>query len=207
MRRRTSRWCSSARTASPPRTPRSSDSGQRARARGEALREIPAYLQHADVVIVPHLVNPFTESLDPIKAYECLAAGRPTVTTPVAGFRHLGPPVVVAEEGRFVAATLSALSGASPPGTPPGPAQADVPSWHERAVAMASVMDRARQGASGEPDRPHPPARRRDRRKVGACTASIELDVVSSFGGTRPRSGGPRPPFLLRGPSPKASDR
>ncbi len=39
--------------------------------------EVPAYLQHADVVIVPHRVNPFTESLDPIKAYECLAAGTP----------------------------------------------------------------------------------------------------------------------------------
>ena len=48
---------------------------------------IPAFLQHADIVVVPHLVNPFTESLDPIKAYECLAAGRPTVATPVAGFR------------------------------------------------------------------------------------------------------------------------
>ena len=43
-------------------------------------------------MIVPHLVNPFTESLDPIKAYECLAAGRPTVATPVAGFRDLGAP-------------------------------------------------------------------------------------------------------------------
>ncbi len=107
--------------------------------------EIPAYLQHADVVIVPHLVNPFTESLDPIKAYECLAAGRPTVTTPVAGFRHLGPPVVVAEKGRFVETTLGVLAGASPPGTPPDPGH-DIPSWHERALAMASVMDRARQG-------------------------------------------------------------
>jgi len=39
---------------------------------------VPGYLQHADVVIVPHVVTPFTESLDPIKAYECLAVGRPT---------------------------------------------------------------------------------------------------------------------------------
>ena len=27
--------------------------------------QIPAFMQHADVMIVPHLVNPFTESLDP----------------------------------------------------------------------------------------------------------------------------------------------
>ena len=53
---------------------------------------MPGYLQHADVVIVPHVVSPFTESLDPIKAYECLAVGRPTVATPVPGFRELGDP-------------------------------------------------------------------------------------------------------------------
>ena len=83
--------------------------------------QVPAYLQHADVVVIPHLVNPFTESLDPIKAYECLAAGRPTVATPVAGFRQLGPPVVIAEPGRFVAAASAALDTAGPPGTPGPP--------------------------------------------------------------------------------------
>ena len=50
--------------------------------------DVPAYLQHADVVIVPHRVSPFTESLDPIKAYECLAITTPTVATPVAGFKE-----------------------------------------------------------------------------------------------------------------------
>jgi glycosyltransferase involved in cell wall biosynthesis len=50
--------------------------------------DAPAYLQHADVVIVPHRVSPFTDSLDPIKAYECLAITAPTVATPVAGFRE-----------------------------------------------------------------------------------------------------------------------
>ena len=49
---------------------------------------IPGYLQHANVVVVPHVVSPFTESLDPIKAYECLAIDTPTVATPVAGFRE-----------------------------------------------------------------------------------------------------------------------
>jgi glycosyltransferase involved in cell wall biosynthesis len=106
--------------------------------------QIPAFLQHADVLIVPHLVNAFTESLDPIKAYECVASGRPTVATPVAGFRHLGPPVVVAERARFVAATLSALEEAGPPGAPNDQDGAGIPTWRERALAMASVMDRAR---------------------------------------------------------------
>jgi glycosyltransferase involved in cell wall biosynthesis len=106
--------------------------------------QIPAYLQHADVVVIPHLVNPFTESLDPIKAYECLAAGRPTVATPVAGFRELGPPIVVADRSRFVEATSAALMAATPPGTPRTPEGASIPTWHDRARAMAAVMDKVR---------------------------------------------------------------
>ena len=46
----------------------------------------PAYLTHADVLLVPHVVTPFTDSLDPIKLYEYRAAGRPVVSTPWRGF-------------------------------------------------------------------------------------------------------------------------
>ncbi len=74
---------------------------------------IPGFLQHADLIVIPHLVNPFTESLDPIKAYECQAAGRPTVATPVAGFRELGPPIVVVDRSEFIDAVASVLDGNS----------------------------------------------------------------------------------------------
>lgn len=100
---------------------------------------VPAYLHHAEVVIVPHLVNPFTESLDPIKAYECLAAGRPTVATPVAGFRGLPAPVTVTARPGFVEAVGAALADGGRV-EPVGPAI--VPSWRDRAEAMISVMDR-----------------------------------------------------------------
>ncbi len=108
--------------------------------------QVPAYLRHADVVIVPHQVNPFTESLDPIKAYECLAAGRPTVATPVAGFRGLGPPVVISPRESFVEATGAALTqGPPPPGT--AGEETPVPTWRERAEAMDAVMTRVREQA------------------------------------------------------------
>jgi glycosyltransferase involved in cell wall biosynthesis len=64
--------------------------------------DVAAYLQHADVVIVPHRVSLFTESLDPIKAYECLAVSRPTVATPVAGFREYGDVFTVVRREEFV---------------------------------------------------------------------------------------------------------
>jgi teichuronic acid biosynthesis glycosyltransferase TuaH len=109
--------------------------------------DVPAYLQHADVVIVPHRVNAFTESLDPIKAYECVAVGRPTVATPVAGFRGLGPPVRTADVEEFVAAVSRARSEGPPAGTV-GPPAVSVPSWQDRAQAVATVVQRVQEGAS-----------------------------------------------------------
>lgn len=103
---------------------------------------VPAFLQHADVVVIPHQVNPFTESLDPIKAYECMAAGRPTVATPVAGFRDLGAPVVICAPAQFVSVTSATLATASPPGTSVD--TPDVPTWRQRAEDMHAVIQRVR---------------------------------------------------------------
>ncbi len=109
--------------------------------------DVPAFLQHADVVIIPHRVNPFTESLDPIKAYECLAVGRPTVATPVAGFRGLGRPVRTAAGEEFVRAVSEALSEGPPAGTLIPPA-VPVPTWRDRAQAVAAVIRRVQEGVN-----------------------------------------------------------
>jgi glycosyltransferase involved in cell wall biosynthesis len=109
----------------------------------QPYERVPGFLQHADVVVVPHLVNPFTESLDPIKAYECVAAGRPTVATPVAGFRDLDGPVVVADRDGFVDAVAAQLDAGAAGRTGSGPAPS-VASWGERADAMLAVMARVR---------------------------------------------------------------
>lgn len=108
-------------------------------------QDVPAYLQHADVVIVPHVVTPFTESLDPIKAYECLATGRPTVSTPVAGFRDLPAPIVVADALHFVDAVRESITTWRPsmPAT-------NVASWATRADAFAGEM---RAAATARPQR------------------------------------------------------
>lgn len=102
--------------------------------------EVPAYLQHADVLIVPHLVDEFTESLDPIKLYEYEAVGRPIAATPVAGFRDLAgtPGVLIAPAERF-AAELAQLIEAPPDRVGPfEPAD-----WGDRVDAMQSVLERA----------------------------------------------------------------
>jgi glycosyltransferase involved in cell wall biosynthesis len=105
---------------------------------------VPGFLQHADVLFVPHLVNPFTESLDPVKAYECLAVGRPTVATPVAGFRELAGAVTIAPREAFVDAVRAAtLDGASSPHI------SLVPTWDDRALVFERVLARA--GADASP--------------------------------------------------------
>ena len=53
----------------------------------QSYSELPNIMRSFDVCMVPHLVTPFTESLNPIKLWEYLAAGKPIVSTNVAGFR------------------------------------------------------------------------------------------------------------------------
>ena len=101
---------------------------------------IPAYLKNADVLVVPHVVTEFTDSLDPIKVYEYLAAARPVVSTPVAGFRELEVDhVAVVPAGDFVARTRSTSSRPRRPPT----ARPAVPSWDDPRRGDAS---RARRG-------------------------------------------------------------
>jgi glycosyltransferase involved in cell wall biosynthesis len=103
--------------------------------------EMPAYLQYADVIVVPHLVTPFTESLDPIKAREIVAVGRPAVSTPVAGFRDAAAPIVVADAAGFSDAVLARLADPIPYG--PGPLRDTPGTWSQRARDFLDVLDAA----------------------------------------------------------------
>jgi teichuronic acid biosynthesis glycosyltransferase TuaH len=103
-----------------------------------AYADVPAYLQHADVVIVPHLVSPFTESLDPIKAYECLAAGRPTIATPVAGFRGLEGTISIAPRAAFLVAVERALAEGCEAWPVP-----DGIDWEARVAAFEALLPRS----------------------------------------------------------------
>jgi len=107
--------------------------------------QVPGYLQHADVLVVPHLVDGFTDSLDPLKLYEYLAVGRPVVSTPVAGFRDLSPSsrVRVVERPGFAAAVVEALRTAPRSPGPEMTADLDpVPTWDQRVREMAVVLSR-----------------------------------------------------------------
>lgn len=111
--------------------------------------QVPAYLQHADVLVVPHLVDDFTDSLDPIKLYEYLAVARPVVATPVAGFRDQPPGrVQTASPQQMPELVVHHLEHRADPtaaghamaGTDPVP----VPRWSDRVQEMSQVLSRVR---------------------------------------------------------------
>lgn len=96
--------------------------------------EVPSWLNGADVLVCPHLVDDFTLSLDAIKAYEYVATDRPVVATPTSGFPSLvAEGLVVASAGSFVDAAIAAVGS--------GPFDRDVAvDWDERAAAFADVL-------------------------------------------------------------------
>ncbi|MHA3837613.1 glycosyltransferase [Terrabacter sp. AAH1] len=118
-----------------------------------ASEEVPAYLQHADVLVVPHVVTPFTDSLDPIKLYEYQAARRPVLSTAVAGFRDVDDELVeVVAQERFPAALVDALD--APKGRPCGTASSSPVErlagvdWARRVEQVADVLGRLASGVT-----------------------------------------------------------
>ncbi|WP_084040035.1 glycosyltransferase [Demequina sp. NBRC 110053] len=96
--------------------------------------EVPGYLQHADVLVVPHRVDAFTETLDPIKLYEYRAVGRPVVSTPVAGFRD-APGVEIAPVDRLASVAVEAATSSRATTH-----HADVPDWRDRAREFGEIL-------------------------------------------------------------------
>ena len=58
--------------------------------------ELPAYLTHADVGIIPFKINKLVESVNPIKLYEYMAAGLPVVCTDWKEIREMQSPAMIA---------------------------------------------------------------------------------------------------------------
>ena len=104
-------------------------------------REIPSYMQGFDVCITPHRMTPFTESLNPIKLWEYLAAGKPIVSTDVAGFRDYPQHVRIARDADgFVTALQEALLE-DPQNSLARRADAAKHSWHSRVEEIEAVIE------------------------------------------------------------------
>lgn len=61
-------------------------------------KRLPEAMRAFDIAIIPHKVDEFTDSMNPLKLYEYLAAAKPVVTTGVAGIDDISPYVYTAED-------------------------------------------------------------------------------------------------------------
>jgi teichuronic acid biosynthesis glycosyltransferase TuaH len=96
--------------------------------------DVPSWLVAMDVLVLPHVVSEFTLSLDAIKAYEYLAAGKPIVATPTSGFQGLeAAGLSVVDADVFVASVDKALAGERR-------FSRVVPTWADRAREFATVL-------------------------------------------------------------------
>ena len=67
---------------------------------------LPAYLQHADVCLLPRAAGELTRAMDPAKVYEYLAAAKPVVATPLAELTKYGDLIDVADTGDQAVAAI-----------------------------------------------------------------------------------------------------
>ncbi len=102
--------------------------------------QIPETMRAFDVCITPHRMTAFTESLNPIKLWEYLAAGKPIVATDVAGFRDYPQFVRLASNANsFGQAVKDALSEENTAGEARR-AEARRHSWNARLDQVAEVL-------------------------------------------------------------------
>jgi teichuronic acid biosynthesis glycosyltransferase TuaH len=79
------------------------------------FRDLPAYVAHASVGLVPYTHSKFNEGSFPLKTLEYLAAGVPVVATDLPAIRWLGSPdVAVEEEPEAFARRVAELTTAGP---------------------------------------------------------------------------------------------
>jgi glycosyltransferase involved in cell wall biosynthesis len=72
--------------------------------------ELPAYVQHFDVGIIPYVISAWTVAVDPLKLLEYLAAGIPVVTTAIPEAAKYSEYVTIASDtAQFVEGVRRAL--------------------------------------------------------------------------------------------------
>ena len=103
--------------------------------------EVPSVMRAFDVCITPHRVTPFTESLNPIKLWEYLAAGKPIVATNVAGFRDYPQMVRLADGADEFAAAVHAALAEAPALGEARRTEARRHSWDSRLAQVLEVLE------------------------------------------------------------------
>ncbi|MCA9388079.1 MAG: glycosyltransferase, partial [Candidatus Andersenbacteria bacterium] len=93
-----------------------------------------------DVALIPHKVNKFTQSMNPMKLYEYLSMGLPVVSTPVAGLDGFDDGVRIATTpAEFVQAVQEAIQDVTPKAERRRLVQGHA--WSDRVDRMFELID------------------------------------------------------------------
>ena len=109
------------------------------------FEEVPACLRAMDVCLMPHRVDAFTQSMNPLKLYEYLACGRPVVSTPVAGTEAFDGLVDIASTPRAFADSILRRLSAGPKEVATRRRAVEAQSWNRRVEEMVGAVLEARQ--------------------------------------------------------------
>lgn len=106
------------------------------------FERMPAILAAFDLCCIPHTVTPFTNSLNPLKAFEYLASGSPIISTPVAEMLPFEEYVTFAEgPAEFFESALDILGGNEKSTPEERKAAAGRHSWRIREREIRKIID------------------------------------------------------------------
>jgi teichuronic acid biosynthesis glycosyltransferase TuaH len=119
---------------------------------GQPFADLPGFLAHADVGLVPYADSAFNRASFPLKTLEYLSAGLPVVATGLPGTRWLGADaelITIADDpAAFAAGVMAAIQA---PLTPAAREQrrafARAHSYDRRAIDLLSAIDHRLAGA------------------------------------------------------------
>lgn len=106
------------------------------------LEQLPAYLAHFDLLILPFLINEVTRSIYPLKINEYLASGKPVVATPFSEDIQTFDQVISleTEHRHFAQAIARELEGNSPEKSKFRNEVASKNTWEERAHTFWKLL-------------------------------------------------------------------
>lgn len=104
--------------------------------------DLPAYVQAFDVGLIPYRVDPTTDTIDPLKLLEYLAAGIPVVTTALSEARKYAEVIRIADPAhRFADLVLQAISDDRSAARKQAQALAASHSWAHRAEEFLAIVE------------------------------------------------------------------
>jgi len=106
-------------------------------------RELPSYLQHSTVCIIPFLIGEITVATNPIKMYEYLASGKPVVSTDLPEARGVPGVYIGKTHDEFLSQIDRILRGTEPFDQENVNLWLACHTWEERFLEISRILSNA----------------------------------------------------------------